>query len=92
MTEPEAQFLTSVKVKVLYFAQAREFAGTREEELVLLHPTDVNRLFSELMNAHPKLASIKGILSVLVNGLRVSEDVELKDGDRVALVPPVAGG
>ena len=84
--------MTDARVKVLYFAQARELTGTREEELVLSHPIDVNRLFSELMSTHPRLESIKGILSVLVNGRRVSGNVELKDGDRIALVPPVAGG
>jgi molybdopterin converting factor small subunit len=28
----------------------------------------------------------------VVNGRAASEDAELKDGDRVALIPPVAGG
>jgi len=84
--------LSSVKVRVVYFAQAREFAGTQEDEFVLTSPAYVEHLFSEVMNAHPKLSKIRQIIRTLVNGRPVLENVELKDGDRVALLPPVAGG
>ena len=43
------------------------------------------------MALHPSLAEIKQTLSPLVNGKWVSEETELKDGDRVAIVPPVGG-
>jgi len=44
------------------------------------------------MAIHPSLAEITQILQPLVNGKGVPEETELKDGDRVALLPPVGGG
>lgn len=82
----------SVRVKVVYFAQAREFAGSREDEFELASPASVGHLFSEVLNAHPKLGAIREILRTMVNGRLVLDEIELKDGDRVAFLPPVAGG
>jgi molybdopterin converting factor subunit 1 len=82
----------SVRVKVIYFAQAREFAGTNEDTFELPSPVSVEHLFHEVLTAHPRLASLKRTIQSLVNGRAVSEKTELKDGDRVALLPPVAGG
>jgi MoaD family protein len=84
--------LSDVRVTVAYFAQTREFAGTKEDEFVLSSPADVERLFSRVVKAHPRLKEIWEDIRTLVNGRAVLENVELKDGDRVALVPPVAGG
>jgi MoaD family protein len=81
-----------VRVTVAYFARAREFTGTVEEELELTQPASLQQLFSRVIAIHPTLTEIKQILSPLVNGKWVSEETELKDGDRVALVPPVGGG
>jgi molybdopterin converting factor subunit 1 len=81
-----------VKVKVLYFAQAREFAGIKEEELMLATPASVKHLFARLLNAHPDLQRIGDVIRTLVNGRLVPDDAQLNDGDRVAIVPPVAGG
>jgi len=79
-------------VNVAYFAQARELAGTNEDEFVLKDPADMNHLFSEIMNTHPKLQGIRDVLSSLVNGRAVWENVVLNDGDHVTLFPPVGGG
>jgi MoaD family protein len=81
-----------VRVTVAYFARARECAGTTEEELELSQPASLQQLFSRVMALHPSLAEIKQILRPLVNGKWVSEETNLKDGDRVALLPPVGGG
>ena len=84
--------MSNVRVKVAYFAQARELAGTKEDEFVLISPADAEHLFCEVVNAHPKIQGIRKIISILVNGRPVLKNVELKDGDRVAFLPPVAGG
>ena len=84
--------MNSVKVKVTYFAQARELAETKEDEFVLGSPADMNHLLSEVMKAHPNLGRIKDVLRRLVNGVTTLENVELRHGDRVTLFPPVGGG
>lgn len=82
----------AVMVTVAYFARARECAGTAEEKLELTRPASLEQLLSRVMAIHPSLTEIKQILRPLVNGIWVSEDAELNDGDRVALLPPVGGG
>jgi MoaD family protein len=84
--------LEQVKVKTVYFAQAREVAGIKEDDFVLTVPATVGDLFSLVLNAHPEISKITGIIRPLVNGRLATGDTELKDGDRVAIVPPVAGG
>jgi MoaD family protein len=84
--------LSGVRVQVTYFAQAREFAGTKQEQIALSEPADLEHLLSEVLSAHPKLKEIKQILRSLVNGQTVSKNVALKDGDHVTLFPPVGGG
>jgi MoaD family protein len=81
-----------VTVTIAYFARARECAGTTEDKLELTQPASLQQLFSRVMTIHPNLAEIKQMLQPLVNGKWASEDTELKDGDRVALLPPVGGG
>ena len=82
----------TVKVTVAYFARARECAETSEEILELTSPASLEQLFSRVMTIHPSLANIKQTLRLLVNGIIVPEKTRLNDGDRVAFVPPVAGG
>jgi len=82
----------AMTITIAYFARARECAGTAEEKLELTQPASLQHLFSRVITIHPNLAEIRQILQPLVNGKWVPDETELKDGDRVALLPPVGGG
>ena len=84
--------MTNVKVALVYLGQAREVVGTKEEELVLPKPAKIEQAVSSAMAAHPRLSELKETLKLLVNGRWATENEELKDGDRVTLLPPVGGG
>jgi len=84
--------MVEIRVRVLYFGQARELSGTPEEFLSLPSPLYLDQAFSAIARVHPKLEGIRHIVTVLVNGRSVADKIELNDGDRVALMPPVAGG
>ena len=84
--------LTEIRVQVVYFGEAREAANVSAEVRPLSSPADVKQLRSEVLSAHPALGGIGQIVQILVNGRWASENVELKDVDRVAFVPPVGGG
>jgi molybdopterin converting factor small subunit len=84
--------LAEIRVQVVYFGKAREAANTSTEVQPLSSPADIKQLLSQVTKAHPTLAGIKEILQILVNGQWASMNLELKDGDRVAFVPPVGGG
>jgi molybdopterin synthase sulfur carrier subunit len=81
-----------IRVKVLYFGQAREAAGTGEEFLSLPSLSSVGALVSESTRVHHGLRGISGSMRIAVNEEIAAEDLSLKDGDVVALLPPVAGG
>ena len=82
----------SVRVIVVYLGQARDVAGTKEEELVLRTPARVEHAVSQAVSAHPRLSELKETIKLLVNGQWSTGISELKDGDRVTLLPPVGGG
>jgi molybdopterin converting factor subunit 1 len=84
--------LKQVKVRVLYFAQARQAAGTAVEEIPLPNPADLDGLLAEIWRLHPELTRMRGNLRVAVNQQLVEGNKQLMDGDEVALLPPVVGG
>ncbi len=79
-------------VSVLYFAQAREAAGTGEEAMTLSDHSTIEALLSLASKNHPKLAAMKRSIKVAVNSQLAEPRTMLHDGDEVALLPPVAGG
>jgi molybdopterin converting factor small subunit len=84
--------MSNVKVALVYLGQAREVAGTKEEEVVLQAPAKIEQAISQAISAHPKLSELMQTLKLLINGQWATTDSELKDGDRVTLLPPVGGG
>ncbi len=78
-------------VRVLYFAAAREAAGTAREELAEA-PPDVAALRAALAARHPALARLLPRCRVAVNEEFVPDGAPVPDGAEVAVVPPVAGG
>jgi len=84
-----------MKITVRYFALLRERVGHESEVLVWddTEPT-VGRLRSHLAARLPALGAIlcEGTLLVAVNREYAAAATVLKDGDEVALFPPVTGG
>jgi len=78
------------QVTVRFFALLREQAGCRERVLATAAATPAE-LYAELARTQG-LAVPPSILSYAVNERYVAGDVALRDGDRVAFIPPVAGG
>ena len=81
-----------VRVKILYFAQAREAAGTRSEYFSLDDRASISAMLSKAFTSHPKLKEIEKSLKVALNEDIIEDDARLHEGDRIALLPPVVGG
>ena len=76
-----------VKVRVKLFAALREQAGTRERELELADGAGVGDVWGALgLGAEPR-----GLVYA-VNRSYVERETRLRDGDEVAVIPPVSGG
>jgi molybdopterin synthase catalytic subunit len=81
-----------MKVNVLYFAAARESAGTKAEELDLPAGATAADALAAACAAHPRLSAIAGKLRLAVDQQFAPGSLPLREGAEVALIPPVAGG
>lgn len=82
-----------MKVKVLFFAIARELTGVNSIELELdINPEpSTESLLTSLLLLYPSLNTIK--FRFAVNKKYVSESsFLLKEGDEIACLPPISGG
>lgn len=86
------------RVKVKLFANFREVSGVRELELTA---TTVKEVLNLLTNRYPNLqelfyeeGELRDYVNIMVNGKNIRRDIswKLKDGDIVAIFPPVSGG
>jgi len=80
-----------MKVRVLFFASIRERAGRREVTVSLPDGTVLDQLVRMIGNEiAPMTEGERMMLSI--NGKYASGEEVLRDGDEVALLPPVSGG
>ena len=76
-------------VRVKLFANFREVVGKKEIEV---EAKNLNGLLEKLSQDYPEIKKLYDYMIVVVNGKIVKENVELRDDDVVALMPPVSGG
>lgn len=76
---------------VLYFAAAREAAGTPRELLAEV-PASVADLRRALAARHPGLARVLPRCRIAVDQELADDAAPIRDGAEVAVIPPVAGG
>lgn len=79
-------------VTVLYFAAARERAGTARETVEVPEGLTAAGLIEELSRRHPELGKLAPHLRVAVNEEFCAPDDPIPPGAQVALIPPVSGG
>ena len=78
-----------MEVKVLYFANIREIVG-KDFEVIKFTGRTTTDLKVLLKNKYPQISKILEISRFAVNGEYY--EGELKEGDVVAVIPPVSGG
>jgi sulfur-carrier protein len=91
-----------LKVTVRFFTVLREVVGKREETLELpAGKVTVGAVLKALSERQGEAFSsyvfnpqgeVKGFLQFFVNGQASGLDGEMRDGDTLAIVPPVGGG
>lgn len=82
-----------MKFDVLFFATIKLRTGVPKAQVELLQdePT-VQDLLDEVVKSYPKIEASLGSLLVAVNKEFASKDQFLREGDEIALFPPVSGG
>jgi len=79
-------------VRTLFFATYRDLAGTDELAVELPAGARVADLVRQLRTGGTALSSLPETPVVAVNMDYAPAATALRDGDEVALIPPVAGG
>jgi len=93
------------KVTVKFFTTLREIAGKKDEQIEFSRDATLESLLRHLSKKYGKefneyvydeLGSVRGHLHFLINGQSVTAlhglKTRLKEGDHVAILPPVGGG
>ena len=81
-----------MRVRVRYFASARDAAAVGNETVQLGDGASVGELAAEIRKAHPAFGRLAGSVRFSVNLELVSQKTVLHDADEVGVLPPVAGG
>lgn len=82
---------TPLTLDVLLFASLAEAFGCSSIPVALEAGDTVGRL-REVVLADPRATLAAGHVRVAVNHAFAADDLALRPGDEVALIPPVAGG
>ncbi|KAL2620679.1 hypothetical protein R1flu_000884 [Riccia fluitans] len=81
-----------VKVKVLLFARARELVGGSEFDLAVKEGATTADCVAELTTRFAALEVMRDSIVVALNFDYVTDPVKVKDGDELAIIPPISGG
>lgn len=81
-----------MRVKVLFFGAARDAVGQAQRDIVLSGGTTSSQALAQLIEQFPDLRRFGNSLLFAVNQEYAREDREVKDGDELAVFPPVSGG
>lgn len=74
-------------VTVLFFGQLMEIAGRRE---LAMEASSTAELKKTLLGLYPTLSNL--MINIAVDTVIITDDVALKPGQVVALLPPFSGG
>jgi len=81
-----------MKINLRFFSVYRDITGVRQTTIEVPEQTTLEDLFQVLLEHHPRLRNLRKSTLFAVNREFAESDLELKEGDEVALMPPVGGG
>lgn len=81
-----------MQIRVLFFAQFKDHAGTAKAGLQLPDGATVRQVKAELSRQYPAIAALLGNAVVAVNQQFAFDDDPVPDGAELAVFPPVTGG
>lgn len=83
---------TKMRITVRFFAILKDRAGVAETSLELPADATVRDALSLLVKRFPDIERDVKRIALAVNRAYVKLDEALRDGDELALIPPVSGG
>ncbi len=81
-----------MRIKIKVFASIRDICGFDEKELIVSDSIRVSEIIDTLICKNDELKDKKNSLLIAVNLEYCDSSKILKEGDTIALFPPVSGG
>ncbi len=81
-----------MRVRVLYLGILKEFSGQESEWIQVDEGSSVSDVWSKLGERLPRLAQYQRSVATAVNHSYAPATTVLREGDELALLPPVSGG
>jgi molybdopterin synthase catalytic subunit len=81
-----------LKVRARFFGLYRELVGSSQADLEIEDKISLADLKQKLAVVFPPLQAFADNLLLAVNGEYGSAELQLKDGDEIAVLPPLSGG
>lgn len=84
--------MSEINIKILYFAFIKDITGVRADTMKLPNGSTIHHLLTNILDIYPQINNLLKSIKVSVNYKVVDTNTILKDGDEVALLPPISGG
>ena len=78
-------------VNILAFGVVKEIFGGNTASIEVSGATSVEEIISSIKKLYPKINTLKSF-AIAVNGAYATPGTIIKEGDEVAIIPPVSGG
>jgi len=80
-----------MKIQLLFFGITTDLTGKTSQTFEMQENTSIKDLKNKLISEYPNLTNINEF-AIAVNEEYANEDLKIKEGDVVAIIPPVSGG
>jgi MoaE-MoaD fusion protein len=81
-----------MQVRVLFFGMLKDVAGRGDDTLSLPEQATLGDVLNHYEERFPRLKELAASIAMSINQEYAGLEAELKEGDEIALLPPVSGG